>query len=173
MLGRMQALAASSLLGIPDGPEGIRATLEMMRRAALAAKINPAIRELAVRLTNDLQDEDFRGEIERLFIFVRDQVRYVQDINNVETVQTPDYTLSIGAGDCDDKATLLASLLESIGHPARFAALAFAPDQFEHVIVETRLGPRWIPLETTPVEGKPAPLGWYPPDVISKMLRHV
>jgi len=169
----MQALAASSLLGIPDGPEGIRQTLEMMRRAALAARVNPAIRELAVRLTNDLRDEDFRSEIERLFLFVRDQIRYVQDINDVETVQTPDYTLALGAGDCDDKATLLAALLESIGHPARFAALGFAPDQFEHVLVETRLGRGWLSLETTPVNGQPAALGWYPPGVVSKMLRHV
>lgn len=173
MLGRMQALAASSLLGIPDGPEGIRATLEMMRRAVIAAKINPSIRELAVSLTNDLPDGDFKSEIERLFLFVRDRIRYVQDINEVETVQTPDYTLALGAGDCDDKATLLAALLETIGHPARFAALAFAPDQFEHVLVETRLGPRWIALETTPVEGSPADMGWYPPGVVSKMLRHV
>ncbi len=102
------------------------------------------------------------AEIERLWRFVRDQIRYVRDVHGVETVQTPERTLQIGQGDCDDKATLLAAMLESIGHPARYVALAFQPSNFSHVLVETKVGrgPRatWIAMETTELK----PFGWYP-----------
>lgn len=168
-LGRLQNLSRTALFGVPDGPEGTRFTLEVMRKFARDARTDPNIRQLAIQLTQGLPNEDFRAEANALFEFVRDRIRYVQDVNEVETVATPQITLELGAGDCDDKATLLAALLESIGHPARFAAIAFAPDNFEHVLVETRIGDRWIPMETT----KNVPMGWYPDGVVSKMLRHV
>jgi len=104
---------------------------------------------------------------------VRDGIYYVRDINGVETVREADRVLIDGVGDCDDKAVLLASLLESVGHPARFVALDFGRGQFEHVIVETQISkpPRekWWPLETTEV----VKAGWYPPNVRARMERHV
>jgi transglutaminase-like putative cysteine protease len=170
----LQSLNRVQLVGIPDGPEGTRVTLEAMRQMTRDALTEPnqQARQLAISLTQGVANEDYRSEIERLFLFVRDQIRYVRDVHNIETIQSPAVTLEQKAGDCDDKAVLLAALLESIGHPARFAALAFAPDQFEHVIVETRYnfrGQKWLPLETT----KPVPMGWYPEGVVSKMPRNI
>lgn len=103
------------------------------------------------------------AEIERLWSFVRNQIRYVKDVHGVETVQTPEQTIRLGQGDCDDKSTLLCAMLLSIGHPCRYAAMAFLPAKFSHVLVETRVGrqrynSKWIPLETTEVK----PFGWYP-----------
>lgn len=160
---------SSQLLAIPDGPEGVRVTLEVMRRLAREARLDPAIQRLAIELTSDVANEDFYGEIEALHAFVRDEIRYVQDVNDVETLRLPMETLELRAGDCDDKSVLLAALLESIGHPARFVALAFEPDLFEHVLVETKLGNRWLPLETT----KEVAPGWEPEDVVSRMRRHI
>src|SRR5438105_1214620 len=88
------------LLAIPDGPEGIRVTLEAMRRLVRVARVNPDIQALAIHLTAGLPNEDFYGEIERLFTFVRDQIRYVQDTNDVEVLRAPQDTLDLGAGDC-------------------------------------------------------------------------
>lgn len=96
-----------------------------------------------------LADMDYAGEARELFHFARDNIRYLQDVRDVETVQTPDVTLQFRTGDCDDKSLLLAALLESIGHPARFCAVAYAaPGEFEHVFVETKIGTVWIPCET-------------------------
>jgi transglutaminase-like putative cysteine protease len=151
----------------------------MMRVLTRTARTDPRIRELAISLTNGLPQDDTRGQIERLFTFVRDSIRYVGDVNEVETLQPPADTLRLGAGDCDDKSMLLAALLESLGHRSRFAALAFFPDNFEHVLVETEIGYNghggkvWLPLETTPVNGAMQESGWYPEGVISKMVRHV
>ena len=74
----------------------------------------------------------------------------MRDVNGVETLQTPLVTMEIKQGDCDDQSVLLASLLESIGHPTRFVAIKqnfFGP--YVHVYTETRIGPKWYPLETT------------------------
>jgi transglutaminase-like putative cysteine protease len=69
------------------------------------------------------------------------------------------------AGDCDDKSVLLAALLESIGHPTRFVAIGFQPDDFEHVFVETKIADRWISLETT----EPVEIGWMPQHIRARL----
>jgi transglutaminase-like putative cysteine protease len=160
------------LLGIPDGPEGIRATLEIMRRLVRDARKTRDVRELALSLTAPTgsgNGKNYFGEVQALTSYVRDQIRYVQDVNEVETISPPSEVIRLGAGDCDDKAILLAALLESIGHPARFVALAFVPDLFEHVLVESKIGQTWMPLETT----EEVPPGWYPEGVIGRMVRHI
>jgi len=152
------APASSVLLGIPSGVEGVRATLKIMRALVRKHRATLPIREFAMRLTQSLPQKDWAGQVRKLHEFVRDGVRYVKDVNGVETVQTPDYTLRMRAGDCDDKATLLAALLESIGHPSQFLAVGPVPGRFSHVLVETRIGARWVPLETT----APVSAGWAP-----------
>jgi transglutaminase-like putative cysteine protease len=159
----------NSRLGfIPDGRAGTLATLKLMRQLVRNSKTSLPIRSLAVRLTNGENQKDWLSEVKRLHAFVRDRIRYVKDITDVETVHTPEAVLQFGAGDCDDKSVLLASLLESIGHPTRFVAIGFKPDDFSHVLVETLIGKSWVPLETT----EPVEIGWYPPGVVSRLVVH-
>jgi len=117
-------------------------------------------------LTRMLKQKDWMGEIRALTHFVRDRIRYVRDINGVETVHTAEKILEQGQGDCDDKSILLASLLEAIGHPTRFVAVGLKPHRFSHVYVETKVGNKWLPLETT----ENVAIGWSPPNVKSKMI---
>lgn len=135
-----------------------------------AGKKSPAIRQRAVELTMGLRQKDRLGEIRRLTAYVRDNIRYVRDINGVETVHTPEQVLRQEAGDCDDKSVLLASLLEAIGHPTAFWAIGTRePGKFSHVLVLTRLGPRgWFPLETT----EPVEVGWSPRNVKASMIHY-
>ena len=156
---------SATLQAIPDGKEGTIATLKIMKELVKAGKKSLPVRSLAVSLTNGTASKDWFGELKKLHAFVRDRIRYVRDIRDVETVQTPDATLAIGAGDCDDKSVLLASLLESIGHPTRFVAIGFKPDDFAHVYVESRVGTSWVPLETT----EPVEIGWSPSGVVSRL----
>lgn len=159
---------AQTLHDIPDGRRGTLVTLKLMRALVRAAKTTPVIRNLALSLTGNLQQKDYVGEVRRIHAYVRDNTRYLRDVRGVETVQTPAKTLELGQGDCDDKATLLASLLESIGHPTRFVAMGFKDGDFCHVYVETRMGLKWIGLETT----EPVSVGWYPPNQTSRMVIH-
>lgn len=144
-------------------------TLDVMRRVTRTAKKHLPIIELARSLVSHLPPKDWAGEVEALHRFVRDEIRYVKDVRGVETVAVPEYTLRAGQGDCDDKAVLLASLLEAIGHPAKFVAIGFRPFNFSHVFVETKIGPRWVSLETT----EPVDVGWRPERVVSIMERNV
>lgn len=109
------------------------------------------IRGLAQTLVSDLPGhKNWTGQIKALHGFVQDNVQYVRDVRGVETLATPLKTLETMQGDCDDQATLLASLLESIGHPTRFVAMkhsTFGP--YVHVYTETKIGDKWYPLETT------------------------
>lgn len=119
------------------------------------------IRGKAASLTKGLPQKDFPGETQRLLEFVRDEIRYLKDIEGVETIHPAPYVLAERQGDCDDKAILLAALLLSIGHTPRFIATSFAPGVFSHVWVQDLLHiqgesvPRWVDLEPT----EPIPFG--------------
>lgn len=149
------------LLGLPDGPEGTRATLEIMRRLVRQWRLNPELRKLAENIVAGVPEKDFHGEANALFLFVRDKIRYVQDATDAEILKAPDVLIETGQGDCDDKSVLLAALLESLGHPARFVAIGMdGPEDFTHVYVETKIGSDWISLDPT----EPVDMGWSPFD---------
>lgn len=88
----------------------------------------------------------------------------------METLATPKATLEVRAGDCDDMAVLLATLLESVGKPTRFVALAFDGGPFSHVITETHLGSGWIPLDPTVAR---ATVGWRPTGASAAIVRRI
>lgn len=123
----------------------------------------PVIVAKASELVRRCPPKNWKCEAATLHAFVRDNVRYQQDIADVETLRTPELTLEMGAGDCDDMCILLASLLQAVGHPVRFVAVSFAPDQeYSHVFLETKIGNDWWPAECT----EPWPFGSAPPGVV-------
>jgi transglutaminase-like putative cysteine protease len=148
------------LAEIPEGRAGVMQTLKLMSKLVKMFKVQPVIRRKAIALTAHLPGKKFTAEVDAVFCFVRDKIRYIQDVEDVETIQSPDVTLYDEAGDCDDKSTLLSALLESIGHKTRFRAIGLAPGEYEHVYVETLIGNEWVPLDAT----ENVPVGWQPPE---------
>lgn len=142
---------------IPGGLAGTQATLRMMRSVALAGAKSPTVRTLALSIVQSLPPRDTLSEAKALFQWVRDRIRFVQDVDNVETVQTTDYTLHVGQGDCDDKTTLLAALSLSIGLPFRFVVVGNDPSNFCHVLGQVNAGGRWYFVE--PSEPGPVAFG--------------
>jgi transglutaminase-like putative cysteine protease len=137
-------------------------------------KKNIVIRQRAASLVQNLPQKDRLGEIRALFDFVKDHIRYVRDVRNVETQYFPEQILNQEYGDCNNKSVLLASLLEAIGHPTRFSAVGFEPERFSHVFVDTAIGTntrgtnihnnrKWLSLD--PTENKP--MGWRPPGIVN------
>lgn len=139
-----------------------------MRDLTRRSKKLLSIRELAQSITRSIASKDWRGEASAIQVFVRDKIRYVKDIRGVETLATPLVTLDTGSGDCDDKAVLAASLLESIGHPTRFVAIGFAPDTYQHVFAETLIGNHWVVIETT----EAVDISWKPKGYVERMQVH-
>lgn len=130
---------------------------------------NSLIREFTANLVANVPAKDFYGEAQTVFQFVQSNIRYIQDINDVETLYLPWFTLEkIVAGqnifgDCDDISVLLASMLESIGHPCRFMAVSFeGPEDYSHVLIQTRIGNQWI---TADAAENDVEFGWQPPGI--------
>ncbi len=140
-----------------------------MANLASSAKTTPRIREQALAIVGAVPGKDFRAEMDRIFVFVRDNIRYTRDVVNVETVQTPAKTLDYKQGDCDDQVVLLAALLESVGIEARFKAVGFSPGHFQHVYLEARDNGEWIALDPT----EQVAVGWAPPNPVAIMTEEV
>ncbi len=138
-------------------------------------KRNVVVRELVENLVASVPEKNYRGEIERIFNYVKNHMRYTRDINGVEFVRTPLKHIELirsvrgfSFGDCDDHSVLLATLLESGGYKARFAIIQ-SPDNprntFNHIYVEVLIppqrgvSPHWLSLDATV---KNRPFGWSP-----------
>jgi transglutaminase-like putative cysteine protease len=151
---------------LPDGPDGTRDTLKLMVSLVRKFKKHPRVVQVALDLVRPLRPKDWMGEARVLHEYVRDSIRYVRDTRGVETLRTPLVTLDVEQGDCDDKATLLASLLEAIGHPSRFVAIGRQPATYSHVYVQTPVSGTWISLDPT----EPVPAGWAPKNPMTVMI---
>lgn len=163
------------LEGLPSGVDAVRKTLKAMVNYAKQGQrdvgiITLARQIIAARVPHSGTSKDYGAQLQALQNWTRDQIRYVRDPVGAEMVQTPTRTVEIRAGDCDDKATLLAALLMSVGFPCRFVAIGVRGGDFSHVLVEAKLGTRWIPCETI-VKGVGP--GWYPPDATARMEAHI
>ncbi len=133
-----------------------------MQGLVKSGRRDPFIRDLSANLVIGLAAKDFYGEAETIFNYVQSNVRYIQDINDVETLSPAQWVLSNGFGDCDDFSVLIASMLESIGHKCRFMAVSFeGPQDYSHVLVQTKIGNQWITADATEAN----PFGWQPPDI--------
>lgn len=164
----------SLLQSLPSAsdPDAItEATLAKMVRIVRKYKSDAGTVMAARRITSNVPERASRGIVEALQTWVRDRIRYVNDPRGLEMVQTPPQTLSILTGDCDDKATLLATLLETMGYATRFAAIGENNEPFfSHVMAQVRLGNRWVNLETI-LPGAAA--GWFPQDATAWKFYHV
>lgn len=176
---RLQSTPEQNTIRIPDGTFGTRATLKIMSRLVREFRSHQAIRDQASYIVEGLPSKAFRDEVTALFAFVRDEIRYLGDVNDVETIQTPPTVLESRQGDCDDKATLLSALLQSIGHPTRFVAVGFEEaGVFDHVYVKTLIGNQWVALDATiepqACDSPPCPgsVGWEPPNPVAVMVEN-
>jgi tetratricopeptide (TPR) repeat protein len=126
----------------------------------------PAIRAKAAELTKGMTDD--AAKLRALYSFVSTQYRYIGIAFGIGRYQphAADDVLTNNYGDCKDKHTLLASLLQASGitlHPALISSSwkldpeVPSPAQFDHVIGYLPQGKDSAWLDTTP---EVAPLGY-------------
>lgn len=124
-----------------------------MARLAVEGSRSALIRLQALELVRYLPQKDHVGEFVQVNGFVRDHIRYVRDISGCETVQAPAATMEIGQGDCDDKSTLVASLLLALGFTVRFVVLrrngAYCHVWTQALFTDRKNGRKWLNSETT------------------------
>lgn len=97
-------------------------------------------RSIAVRLSTNACSSSSKLCYAKALFYYSQNIRYINDPSAREYVQLPDETLTLLAGDCDDKSVLLASLLESIGIDADVGVTS------NHAFVRAQLedAPFWI-----------------------------
>ncbi len=150
---------------------GTRATLRQMSRFAKKGRADPEVINFARQIVARVPSKDWKAEVRAIQSWVKRNIRYTQDPQGVELVQDARRTIHLEHGDCDDHATLVATLLMAIGKPARFMAVAVPPNkQFCHVFAQVRIGGNWVTVETT----EPVDIGWQPPQLSRPpMIEHI
>jgi hypothetical protein len=120
----------------------------------------PIVRQTALKLTSDVKDS--RGKLERLFLYVRDDIKFgfPPEGDFVKASQT----IERGYGQCNTKAALFLALCKAIGIPARihfslitrniqkgfFTGIAYwiMPRQISHSWIEVEIEGRWRRIDT-------------------------
>ncbi len=107
--------------------------------------------------------KDYAGELEALYAWCAEHLRYTRDPSTAELVHSPELLLwqieHTGAGgDCDDQTVLLGALAASIGFPVAVRIVGDAPGKYRHVHLRVKVRERWVPADLTawPRRG----LGW-------------
>jgi len=158
------------LVPLANGASGIFQTISTMRAMVNDFKTDPDMRAAAVGVVFQFPAQDDLAEACALFEYVRDCIRYVKDIHGVETLATPDKTLAMQVGDCDDQTVLLATMLEAVGYPTRFVVAGYnEPGIFEHVYMQALVNDQWLSMDPTELEV----LGWSPPDPVALWVEPV
>jgi hypothetical protein len=141
MLGNTPQTSESEL---SPGINGNLETLQMMIKVARERSRHPLIRELALRILEHYKvpSQDYIKEAYAIGDYIKRKVRYVRDINGVETLHDP-LTLidqmkrGQAQGDCDDMSLLIATLLLSIGHQPFYRVVRYyqGNGSYQHIYV--------------------------------------
>lgn len=161
----------ATLAGQPPGSLASFDTIRRMRALVRQYASHPAILNQAANIVWFSPVRDERHEARELFQFVKNNVRYTKDVVGLETLATPLLVLQRRVGDCDDMATLLATLLESVGHPTRFVMGAYhGSPHYEHVYLQTFVNGEWIDADPSMPNYS---LGDSPPDPSKLWIENV
>jgi transglutaminase-like putative cysteine protease len=170
----------SQLLSIRPGSGGVTDTLKLMAQLAKQYKVDPLVRQTATRAISAAAEKDDLAEAAALQDWVRSEIRYTGDVLDVETLQTPNYTLQELGGDCDDQATLLAAMLMAVGIPAAYCAVGVDNEPYSHVMTFAGIRghtPTYVSLETTlttdPQTGEFVGPGWFPANATCVKFFHI
>jgi len=148
----------STLAGFHGHPDTLRAMAKAVHgeRGEQSVFVRSVVEEVVL----GLQPKDYLGEILAIRYWVTEHVRYVNDSLHVEIVKDPqrlvEEVLARGqaSGDCDDLASLIATMCLQVGRVVEFVVVGFGePGHYSHVFVrvkEPRSG-QWIVCD--PVAG--------------------
>lgn len=149
---------------LADGHAGTLRTLETMKFLVRKDYNREDTRKTVNAIT---QAAPLQRPVESLFLFARDQIRYVPDPPNLEKISQFNVTTQTKEGDCDDKVIWLATGLLSLNVPVRFVVQSYGGGTWDHVYLEFWDWPAWEWVSADPTAdghtGLIAPLGWRQP----------
>jgi len=110
----------------------------------LVDSTDPTVREVALEIAGRYPGDYNVYQLCALFDYVSENIRYVSEPPGTDYWAKPSETLALSAGDCEDQAILLVSLIEAIGGTTRlyttenhmFAAVYIGTENFTNSIVD-------------------------------------
>lgn len=149
---------------LADGHAGTLRTLEVMR---WLVRKDSKFSSVNAKIQNLLKRQPTTSPVVALFLFARDQIRYVPDPPDCEQVSDFEHTTASREGDCDDKVVWLATALLAVGVPVRFVVQSYGGGSWDHVYLEFYdwKAWRWTALDPTADghTGLVADIGWRQP----------
>ncbi len=133
---------------IPVGERGTDQTVQKIADLANAALRRAPIRILALSVIRR-SGSNIVARAHAIFDWVKSNIAYVPDPIGVETVQDPEITLQLQAGDCDDHSGLVVALAAAVGIPGRFRVVGDSRDRFRHIFPELFVNGQWTAADTT------------------------
>lgn len=123
-------------------------TVKWMSRFAHKDKDAAEVRSRVERVCRFLVQGDYASEVLACYYWTCQHIRYIKDPVGVELVKDPVRVLETRAGDCDDIATLLASMLMSCGNDACFSLVGFDGNKgASHVFACVYVRGKWVALD--------------------------
>lgn len=149
---------------LADGHAGTLRTLAVMR---WLVRTYSELRPVNAKIQQLTERQPDSPPVVALFLFARDEIRYVPDPPNLEKVSSFLHTTASGEGDCDDKVVWLATALVALGIPVRFVVQSYDGGTWDHVYLEFYdwSAWRWTALDPTADghTGVVADIGWRQP----------
>lgn len=147
---------------------GMDTVVSLIKQIILKYRGKEFVREKALDITRSIPEDPRTGHPNRrnfdaiadaIHDWIVQNIAYVRDQNGIERIQTPDATLRLRTGDCDDMVILSAVLLESLGVPTRIKLIGEGRE-FTHIYAEYLANGQWKSFDPT--------LALYPGYVIPK-----
>ena len=155
--------------------------VELIARNIQKGRIDPRVHTFAAAALAQKCDgqwcispRDWAGEVQQLGATVQDRVRYTLDTYNIDTYRTPQRTLQMAIGDCDDMTSLGGAALQAVGYPIKIKVIQMngEPD-FHHIYLVVGIPPhdprQWVAFDPT----NDIPVGAEPPGIIDQRYYNV
>jgi hypothetical protein len=129
---------------LKNGERGTFQTIQSLLDIAHEQKINPKIRNFALKIINNagVRDHDYLNEALAIGKYVQEKYRYVRDPKRNEYIITPleaIQNLDDGTfrGDCEDMSLLIGTLIASLGGNPYFTIVKYNKDAkgYQHIYI--------------------------------------
>lgn len=122
--------------------------VSQLRVLISSAVQSPAIRNLSARvIKNKVTDAD---KAVAIYDYVRNNIRYVREPKGQDIFQSPEQTIRLSRGDCEDFVTLQSALAKLAGIPIKAKVISQDSITFTHIYPLLKIGERgWVPFDAT------------------------
>lgn len=143
-----------SLEHISPDNKGIFTTVKRAKELVNKSLMNYKFIEFARNLVKNVSGKDDLAKAYTIWKWVKNNVKYQKDPIGVELIQSPEHTLKVLTGDCDDHTILVSALNRAVGIPTRMVVLSQSMDgTFTHIYPEVLIKYKgkemWVPSDTT------------------------